>query len=94
MLIEGREFSLVPTEELTDLLNYKREYFKICELFKIPLQQRSWPNVGAAVIERVHTYITSYIAKRSLTERDNGAAFPPLEPVTIEDPNPKLQHTS
>lgn len=76
----------VPVDFLTLLLNYRREYFILCEEFKIPDQRRSEKGIAVAIIERVHTYLTSYVARKSIAERENGAAFRASPPVVVQDP--------
>lgn len=88
MAASDKDFTLVSTEELTDLLNYKREYFKICDEFKVPVQQRGWPTVGRNIIERIHTYLTAYVGRRSIAEKEVGSAFRDGPPPEILDPEP------
>jgi hypothetical protein len=71
---------------LTELFNYRREYFLICDEFKIPLERRVESSIAKSIIERIHQYLTSYVMRRSIAERENGAAFPTPPAVVITDP--------
>jgi len=71
---------------LTELLDYRREYFKICDEFKVPIDRRHEPQVAQSIIERIHTYLTSYLIRRNATEQSNGAAFVPPLPIPLVDP--------
>lgn len=67
---------------------YKQNWDAICNEFKIPEDSRLLPHVPTQIIERIHTYLTGYVGRRSVAERENGAAFrdTPPPPNLLKDP--------
>lgn len=76
----------VTIQFLTDLLNIRREHFKVCETFAIPVEKRGEAWVGDGINERIRTYLTAYNIKKSIVERENGAAFRDKLAPAISDP--------
>lgn len=84
------------TPEIMELLtqlaeernSYKRFVDEICEMFSVPEKDRLKPYVAGQIKERIRTYLTVYITRRSLVERETGAAFtpPPLPEDATKDP--------
>lgn len=85
------EFITIEVSALTDLLDCKREYNKICDEFKMNPEDRSKNGAADAILERVHTFLTGYILRRSVTERENGAAFRQTAPIEVKDPDHETQ---
>jgi len=93
MSSEG-DFSKIPPafkhlfyEMMEELLDYKANWFTIADEFKIPLDERRDPKKAGQVVERMHTYLSGYVGRRSIAERENGAAFvdPKLTPLLDPD---------
>ena len=80
------EYITIPVKELTRLLDIRREHFKVCGIFNIPVEQRGEEWVGKGIIERINTYITGYIMRKSVAEKELGAAFREEINVKIQDP--------
>lgn len=73
-------------ELITELSAAKRNWDQICDLFHIPKNERQKSHVPDQIIERIKTYLTSHIARRSITERETGAAFHTPSPPPLQDP--------
>jgi len=91
------------SQEILDLITqlsserdaYKRNWDALCDEFSVPESDRKLPHVPRQIIERIHTYLTGYTTRRSIVERENGAAFrsPPPPPDTTKDPVTTLTDT-
>lgn len=82
-----RDVIEIEVDRLTTLLNYRKEYFKLCDLFNIPPDIRDYPNAGDNIIERIKTYQTGYILRKSAAEKELNTAFeelPPVLPVNMD----------
>lgn len=77
----------VPIDQLRDLLNKARNYDVICDAFKIAEEKRGESYIPDQIMERVRTYMSGYIGRRSLEEKENGAAFIDPTPLPLQDPN-------
>lgn len=73
---------------LEDLFARNKNYDQICDLFGIPKEERSGSFVGSQIIERIKTYQTAYTIRKSIHERETGAAF--HQPGTIELKDPEI----
>lgn len=62
---------------------YKRGWDAVCDEFKIPQEDRLKDATPRFVIERLHTYLTGYIMRKSVVERETGAAFRDPTPPTL-----------
>lgn len=65
----------IPVDFLTELLNIRREHFKVCDTFKIPEEIRGNIGVGDGINERIRQYTTSYIMRKTIVEKQAGSAF-------------------
>jgi hypothetical protein len=72
---------------LRNLLNKAYNYDKICDLFQIPEEKRTDPSIHLQVTERFKTYVTGYMGRKSLYERDTGAAFEEPKLQQLPDPD-------
>jgi hypothetical protein len=70
---------------LSDLFARNRNYDRICDFFKIPQERRLDSDIADQIIERINQYLTSYIGRRSIAERESGAAFKSPEPAPLPD---------
>lgn len=83
----------VDVELLTDLLNYRRQYFKICDKFAILTEKRGEEWAGNGIIERINTYLTSYTLRKLVTEKEGGQAFREGPTTPLLDPiEPEVDH--
>lgn len=71
---------------LAELLDYRENWFKLCKYFKVSPDDRRAFYKADQMIERINTYLTSYVGRRSIDERESGAAFRDPTPTPLPDP--------
>ena len=85
-----QEMISIPVAQLTELLDIRREYFKVCDIFKIPTLLRGQYWVGNGIVDRIHTYLTAYTIKETMAKKETGASFlndaDRLQKENIHDP--------
>lgn len=77
----------ISLDELQELLCYRKEFNAVCDLFNIPPSIRHYPNTAKNIIERIKTYQTGYLLRKSAADKENQLAFDELPEPQLQDPS-------
>ncbi len=79
----------VDIDLLADLLNYRRQFFKVCDKFEIPVERRGEHWVGEGINQKFDNYKTSYALRKQIIKQSDDSIYPLPDPLLKDIKNEK-----